>query len=189
MKLGFPTRGLGSKYLCSGLPSKAGSARPPAPCPALFGLREAKCWTQSHYSQLTGLGTWPSAHTHSLSRLCPPLLWAQCCPHPPGRCLALRDLLHCPTWSVWSPMTEAWEQTGSGAITAKFSSFKSHLPGRKPGFLTQPSLPRAQAAWVAPPGRAAILAAQRTPSGLHLSSLRCCFSGDLLASGFRPEMT
>lgn len=29
----------------------------------------------------------------------------------------------------------------------------------------------------------------RTPSSLHLSSLHCCFSGDRLASGFRPEMT
>lgn len=117
----------------------------PAPCPALFGLREAKCWTQSHTAKLTGpRHVALCTHTLSLSLACVhPLLWAQCCPHPPGRCLALGSSCTVPTWSVWSPMTEAWEQTGSGAITAKFSSFQSHLPGRKPGFLTQPSLPRA----------------------------------------------
>lgn len=86
-------------------------------------------------------------------------------------------------------MTEAWEQAGSGAITAKFSSFQSHLPGRKPGFLTQPGLPRAPGSTGGPACRPSRhLAAQGHPAASTSVLFAAASLGPAGLGGFGPEM-
>lgn len=154
-----PRPGLGSKYLCSGPWQRAGSAPTPPPAPPPFRAQRGKVLDPRAIQQSSpALSRGLCTHTLSLSLACVhPLLWAQCSPQA-GAAWHCAEGSSCtvPTWSVWSPMTEAgtdwfWSHHGHSQAKVTFRAGKPGFPDSAPA--SQSSRRRQ----VAPPaGRAAI---------------------------------